>query len=408
MARKPRPLSAAERNERILYAEMASQAVAGAGAMSFISVFLVRLDAPNWLVGLYTSLPALVVMLAVLPVGSFVQRQRSLPATASWGRMVFRSVVALFGLLPLLPLGIAPYVLVAARGLIAIPSSAFNVAFTTILGQATTSDRRPHMLSMRLATHRLVAIPVGLLTGYWLDRAPYPLNYQLLFLSAFLAGLVSVYALSRLKLPGRPEQRESRKERLSLRQTWLLAKGTPAFRNYVVAAFLFRLSMSLPAALYAIYRVRTLGCSDSWIGVLFSVERFVSLLAFFALGRLLTRKKYRRRLWLSCMGAALYPLAMAFSKTPEMLLIPAALGGLFGAGMNIFLTNTLFQVSPEDRRPTFVAVNSFLANLTAFVAPMLGTTLAGATTITFVLVLAAGLRVLGSLAFKRLGVGAEA
>jgi len=98
---------------------------------------------------------------------------------------------------------------------------------------------------------------------------------------------------------------------------------------------------------------------------------------------------------------------MALAKTPEMLLISAVVGGLFGAGMNIFLTNTLFQVSPEDQRPTFVAANTFLANVTAFVAPMLGTALAEVVSIPLVLMLAAALRALGSLAFWRLGVGAE-
>ena len=399
--------SATRHNERVLYAEAATQAVSMAGAMSFISVFLVRLGAPNWLVGLYISLPALVLMLTVLPMGSFVQRRRSLAATANWGRMLFRSMVALFGLLPFLPPTIAPFVLVGARGLMAMPGSAFNIAFTTILGKATSPERRLQMLSMRRALNGLVAVPVGLLAGYWLDYAPYPLNYQMLFLSAFVVGILSVYILSRLDLGATPQDEERRKERGGLREMLLIIKGTPAFRNYAVAAFLFRLGMSMPTALYTIYRVRTLGVSDSWIGVLLTVERLVGVVAYFALGRLLTRRKYRRWLWLSCTGAALYPFTMALARTPEMLLVPAVMGGIFGAGTNLFLTNLLFRVSPEEQRPTFVAANSFLTNLAAFVAPMLGTALADVTTIGFVLMLTAGLRALASMAFRRLRVVAD-
>lgn len=405
-ARRRRP-PATTHNERVIYGEVVFQAIAACGAMSFISVFMVRLGAPNWLVGLYTSLPALVTTLAVLPMGSFVQRRRSLVATARWARLIFRAVIGSFALLPWLPPNIAPYALVGARSAVSVPGSAINVSFTTILGKATTAERRPRMLSTRLAINGLVGAAVGLLAGQWLNLAPYPTNYQLLFFSAFLAGLGSFYALSRLRLPEAPQEEIAKRKWAGLRETLRLVNKTPAFRNFAVASLLFRLSMAMPTALYTIFRVRTLGASDAWIGVLLTVQRFLSVFAYFGLGRLLTRPKYRRWLWVSCMGAALYPFSMALAKTPEMLLISAVMGGLFGAGMNVFLTNTLFQVSPEDQRPTFVAANTFLANVTAFVAPMLGTALAEVVSIPLVLMLAAALRALGSLAFWRLGVGAE-
>ncbi|MDP1136409.1 hypothetical protein Q6325_27500, partial [Klebsiella pneumoniae] len=50
------------RNERILYLQMAFQSIFLGGAMAFVPVFLVRLGAENWQVGLYTSLPALLTM----------------------------------------------------------------------------------------------------------------------------------------------------------------------------------------------------------------------------------------------------------------------------------------------------------------------------------------------------------
>lgn len=394
-------------NERVIYTEVIFQAIAGSGALSFIAIFLVRLGAPSWLVGLYTSLPALVMMLAVLPMSSFIQRQRSLVATANWARLVFRTVIGLFALLPFLPPTIAPYVLVGARSLVSIPGAALNVSVTTIWGKTTTPERRPHMLSTRLAIHGLIAAVVGFLAGQWLDFAPYPLNYQILFASAFLAGVGSVCALSRLKLPEAPSPETKQRKRIGLREVLSLIKGTPAFRNYAVAALLFRMGLAFPSALFSIYRVRTLGASDSWIGILLTVERLLSVVSYFALGRLLTRPKFRRWLWVACLGVALFPLAMALSTTPEMLLIPSVIAGIFAPGMSIFLTNTLFQVSPEEQRTTFVAANTFLANATAFVAPLLGTALADALTIQLALVIGAVLRVLGGLLFWRLGVGSE-
>jgi hypothetical protein len=403
------PLPPERHNERVLYAEVFFQSIAGAGALSFLAVFLVRLGAPNWLVGLHTSLPALVTILAILPVGAFVRRQRNLVRVVNVARLIYRSAVASFGLLVYLPAAVAPFLLVAVESLVAIPGAALNVASTTILGRATTPRRRPSMLSTRMAVHGLMGSAVGLLAGLWLDRVVYPLNYQLLFLSALLAGLGSIAMLSRLKLPTiSPEQAAARaRVGVGVGQVLALVRATPLFRDFAIAAFIFRIGQDLPMALYAIYRVRTLGASDAWIGALLTIQRFLSVFVYIILSRVLSKTRSRSILWVSCLGIALFPLAMALARTPEQLVISAILGGLFAPGVDIFMTNTLFQVSTEEERPSFVAANTLLANVTAFAAPLLGTLLADLTFIRLALYVATGLRMLGGLAFWRLNVGAE-
>jgi len=119
----------------------------------------------------------------------------------------------------------------------------------------------------------------------------------------------------------------------------------------------------------------------------------------------LTKPKYRRWLWVVSIGMALFPITMALSTNTTMLLIPAVCAGLFGAGMNIFMQDTLFQVSPADQRPMFVAANTFLANIIAFAAPLLGTLIADLTTIRTVFWVSAVLRIVSGITFWRMGVG---
>ncbi len=401
------PLSTERYNERMLYFEVLFQAVAGAGALSFVAVFLVRLGAPNWLVGLHTSLPALVTILAVLPMGAFVRRQRNLVRVVNVSRLIYRLVIASFAFLVYLPTTIAPFIQVAAESLIAIPGAALNVASTTILGRATTPRRRPSMLSTRMAVHGLMASAVGLLAGFWLDAVAYPLNYQLLFFSALLAGLGSIAMLARLKLPPISAEQVAARPRVGLGAMVALIRATPAFRDYAIAAFIFRVGQDLPMALYSIYRVRTLGASDAWIGALLTIQRFLSVFVYILLSRVLAKTKSRSWMWISCLGMALFPLTMALARTPEQLVVSAILGGLFTPGVDIFMTNTLFQVSTEEERPSFVAANTLLANVTAFAAPLLGTLLADLTYIQLALIVATALRVVGGLAFWRLKVGEE-
>jgi MFS-type transporter involved in bile tolerance (Atg22 family) len=260
------------------------------------------------------------------------------------------------------------------------------------------------MLSTRMAIFRVVAAPLGFLAGQWLEHMPFPLNYQLLFATAFFAGLGSIACLSRLKVPDAAQKKMDAKREVSLREILPMVKSTPAFRNFALAALVFRLGIGLPQALFPIYRVRTLGSSDAWLGTLMMVQRLVGMVTFFALNPLLSRAKFRRWLWIGPVGLALFPLTTALAQTPQMLLIPAFVVGTFGAGTNIFLKEALFQSSPEGDRPTFVAVNTFVSKLTRFVGPMLGTLLAGVTSMGTALVIAACVRALGGLLFWRLGV----
>jgi Na+/melibiose symporter-like transporter len=356
-------------------------------------------------VGLYTSLPALVMTLAILPMSTIIQRSNKLVRAAGWGRIAYRGTVALFALLPFLPAAVAPYVLVGARSLMAIPNSATNVSVQTLWSIVTTPRRRPSMLSNRMVIHRMFGALVGFAAGQWLERMPYPLNYQLLFVSAFFAGLGSVLCLSRLRVPEETQTKMEEKEEIGLREIFPLLNRVPAFRKFALSMIIFRMGMDLPRALYAIYRVRTLGSSDAWLGTLKMAQRFVGVFAFFALSRLVRKRKYRRWLWIGSAGLALFPLTTALARTPEMLLLPALMGGTFGSASNIFLKESLYASSPEDERPTFVAANTFISKLTRFVIPMLGTLLADLTTIRTALVVAAGVRLLGGLVFWRLGVG---
>ena len=312
-----------------MYAEAIFQSVSNAGALSFVSVFLVRLGAASWLVGFLTSLPALVAILFSLPMGSMVQRRGALVRTTNWARFLFRTAIGSFALLPFLPAPIAPYALVGTRGLAAIPDTALNVAQTSMMGQLTTPQRRLRMISTRAAIMGLFSAGMGFLAGQWLDRSPYPFNYQILFLTAFLSGLGSVWVVGQIRLLEAPTDQSARRGRISLKAVLTLIKETAGFRRFTVASFLFRIGMSFPIGLYTLYRVRVLGASDAWLGTLFTVQHLLDVGTYLTLSRLGSRERFRRWLWVGCLGMALYPFTTALCRTPEMLVFPAIIIGVF-------------------------------------------------------------------------------
>ena len=389
------------RNERILYLQVAFQSIFLGGAMAFVPVFLVRLGAENWQVGLYTSLPALLTMVLVLPAGAMAARMGDLVKGVNWSRIMFRGIIGLFAFVPLLAPSLAPYAVVIGRTLTAVPGAMITVTMTPVLGMVIEPARRLQVISVRMAVQSLSMALVGLLAGFWLDGVGYPLNYQVLFVSGMVGCLLGVAVMSRLEVPSNGGARAAALPRASLRDALGLLQRDRRFGSFLGASLILRTGMSLTVAVMPVFQVRTLGASDAWIGVLLTVQRIVQMVAFVSLSALLRQSRYRRWLWLATLGIALVPLTTALARTPAMLLIPSVLGGVFAAGITVLLTNVLLASSPDEQRPLYAALDSLVVQVTTFAAPMVGSLLADVIGIRVVLVLAALVRAAGGVAFGR-------
>src|SRR5262245_47757165 len=103
-----RPASVAERNVRNVLIDGIGVGLVQ-GVATFLSVFLVRLGATPFLVGLLTSMPALTGMILAVPVGRMLERQRNIVPWYSRARVWVLGSYALTGLVPFFfPLELAP------------------------------------------------------------------------------------------------------------------------------------------------------------------------------------------------------------------------------------------------------------------------------------------------------------
>jgi MFS family permease len=125
-------------------------------------------------------------------------------------------------------------------------------------------------------------------------------------------------------------------------------------------------------------------------------------LTYFYWGGVANRKGNRFVLLISTSGLMLFPVLTGLSTRVEPLLIPSIAAGIFGAGFNLSFFNTLLEVCPQERRPSYVAINTTLINVAAFLAPLLGTSLANLLDIRIAFFIAGAMRLLGAGLFYQL------
>jgi MFS family permease len=393
--------SVEDRNAWNLYLDIAWFGVLNGVVTTFTSVFALRLGASDALLGWLSALPALVNVLWLIPAANIIERQRRRLPIILLSGFLQRLGYLLVALLPCVLLNYRAEALVVVITLTAFPAAMAGVAFISLLADAVPVTSRARVVSVRNMLLAGVSTLTVLIGGKLLDLIAFPINYQILFIAAFLTSLVSLHHVGRVRVPGAvvaaPQARSRSLLALtqSLKQVW----SHRDFVRFSFGSFVFNWGLYLPVALYSIYRVKHLHASNTWIGLLTTVYNVTTVIAYVRWGRFTVKRGNRRTLLISSLGLALYPALTGLSPRLEPLLGVAVLGGVFGAGLNLALFNTMLQVCPSERRPSYVAIYNTLVNIAAFCAPLLGTFLSDRLDIRVALVIAGAVRLVGVAAF---------
>lgn len=398
------PGEASATNNRLnLYRDIAWYGVLSGVSTTFTSVFALRLGGANVLIGLLSSLPALVNVIFQIPAARLIERQADRRRVLLVSGFLMRLPVLLVAMVPLLFRAAQAEAVVYITALGTIPAAVSNVAFTAMLADVVAPSERARVVSVRNALLSAVTMVTVFAAGEALDVFPFPINYQLIFTLAFAASLLSLYYLGRVVMP--PAALPSttvQRGRTDLRR-WL--RSIMAHQNYVrfvLGSFVYHWGLHFPIPLYTIYRVRELRITEGWIGTLSMVEAAVTMVFYYVWGKIAERQGTRRTLIFGLLGVCFYPLGTALSRSVWPLLLVSAVAGFVGPAFNLGLFNGLLEVAAAEQRATYVAIFNTLMNIAAFTAPLLGTALAGLVGTRTALFVGAGLRLVGFAVFSRL------
>ena len=394
----------ADKNAWYLIVEVFWAAVL-AGVATFNATFALRLGAQNSHIGLLSSLPALLAVAISIPAGRFILRRSRRKGWVLWSLFVHRLGYVVVAAVPWLPEDVTNRGAVLVYLLVTMSATAtfFGVGWNSMLADVVPERRRASLFATRNIVSVCVTSMVTLLSGQWLEWLAFPANYQVLYALGFVSSLVSLYFLARVQVPESPVAAVASDAGKGLREQWRRVRigihEERAFVRITVNTLLFGIPAWTVGPLYILYYVRTLGASDSWIGLQGTVAN-VAAIAGYALGqRLITRWGESRTLKWAAPGAGLYPLLAGLVGSLTPILFCLGLDGLIVPSINLSHFSTLLRSCPEDRRPVFIGYYSTVMNVGAFLAPLLGVALADRIGPMPVLVACGILRILTGLMF---------
>src|SRR4030095_15222700 len=160
----------------------------------FLPVFLTRLGATNFQVGLLSSMPGMTGLVLAILVGRFLQTRKNVVPWYGLSRLLVIMCFALTGILTFFV--DRQYLIIATLAIWAfatLPQTALAVAFSVVMSAVAGPEGRYALLSRRWAIFGLTGVVMTFLVTHTIDLVEFPRNYEMMFLGLSLGGLISFY-----------------------------------------------------------------------------------------------------------------------------------------------------------------------------------------------------------------------
>jgi MFS family permease len=387
-----------DRNVRFLVIEIAWAAIA-VGCYSFAAAFLIRLGGSNLMVSLLTSAAALVNALTSIPFAVFLERKRRRWPWVVGSLYAFRLGHMALIFIPFLPAYRAEAIVLLLL-VVNVPVALFNAGWLPMFGDIIPLQRRARLFSARNMTLGVTVMITTFVMGRWLDAAPFPFNYQLMFALALVTSLLSTVYVARMVVPDSTPPQGGQQRRASLRDIRSVMAQQRPFVNITLNTLIFNIAFWMATPLQPIYFVRELGASDGWMGIWLGLTSGGALIGNLIWPRLMERHGFGWVLLRATVLSASYYFLIGLVPNLSLIWLFALMFGAIQPGVDVSHFNILLEVCPPERRALYLGVFVTIMNLGFFLA-----TLACAPLIDLIgaqtLVVALGvLRLVGALLFR--------
>src|SRR5215213_7842050 len=171
-------------------------------AAPFLPVFLTRLGASNFQVGLLSSMPGMTGLILAIVVGRFLQTRSNIVPWYGLSRLM---VILCYALTGILTLSVSErFVIIATLAIWAfatLPQTALAVAFSVVMNAVAGPEGRYALLSRRWAIFGLTGVIGTFLVTRLIHLIAFPLNYAIMFMVLSLGGFFSFYFSRKIQLP---------------------------------------------------------------------------------------------------------------------------------------------------------------------------------------------------------------
>jgi len=371
-------------------------------ASPYLPVFLTRLGATNFQVGLLTAMPGVTGLALAIFVGRFLQNRRNIVPWFSISRLLYLSAFTATGIVPfLVPQDQVVIAILLIWAVATLPQTALGVSFSVVMNAVAGPTLRYDLMARRWSILGVTTALTVAFAGQFLGWFDFSLNYQLLFILLSVGGLISYFFSRRIILPD--SEPKPSPPGLSMRERtgayFSLIASYPNFLQFSGKRVVYLFGTLLATPLFPLYYVRVVEAPDAWIGYINTAQTIVLLVGYSLWTRQSRRRGSRFVLLTATLGLSIYPALVASTTNLTFIVIIVGLAGIFQAGIDLVFFDELMKTVPIEYSATFVSLAQSMTYAASILGPLTGTWLAGQIGIAGGLLVSSGVRFLGFLLF---------
>jgi predicted MFS family arabinose efflux permease len=255
-----------------------------------------------------------------------------------------RLIFLLPALTPFLPAHLQTTWLMLSVALPALPQGIAAVSFVVMYREAVHDDKIAALSSRRMLFFNLTIAASGLAMGFLLKSVMFPFNYQIMYILAFGAALMSVWHLNRV----RPVVNVSapRVSNRPVRNPWF----SPGFQTIAVIVMVTMLSFNSNASVITLHLTEHLNADEWFISLFGLAELAAGATAAYFMQPLIQRYGNRPLIGVLMMGTGLSTLIIALAHNLPVTLVAAAIGGGCWTAFNITLFTYFNEMTVDEDR----------------------------------------------------------
>lgn len=366
---------------------------------NYFSLFAIGvLGATNYQVGLINSLPQFIGMFAMIVCSMMMNGMQEKKRFTGYSIFFTRLFLVFMFFILYIPSDFQSWAFVILVGFMNFPGAFSNLSWQSFIGDLIPDHRRSSFFSDRNRVLTIVGMITTFIIGVILQQfdKSNSLPYKILFLGAFIFGIIEVYYLNKHIEPKRTVEKRTKKVQGFI--DWSAFKDKP-FAYFLICSLFFNFAWQMAWSLFSIYQIKEAHATGLWISLFTVANQIAQIASYRWWGKMADKHSNAKMLIFAALGMASAPILTILSDNLIYLVLVNASSGLFVSGTVLILFNQLLEVTNEHNRGAYIANYNILLAIIGFIAPQFGVFLLESTSMDLAMTLSSILRAASAIPF---------
>ncbi|MDZ4670274.1 MAG: MFS transporter [Phototrophicales bacterium] len=365
-------LDLAEANFRHLVLDIAWFGLALSATSRFASAYAIRVDATATEVNLLVALPGIVMLLSTLFTGWWRRKFINAVPAQFYPGLFFRFIYLLPAFTPLFPVRYQPAWLIFSATAPALAQGVAGAIFMELLRDSVPVERVATLFSRRAMAVNFMLMIGSVFFGVVLEGLPFPLNYQVMFLFAFILSLVSFWHVNMVKMTDDvPRPVEQNTPVISQWTVWKM----PNFIWVALVTLFGHISYVIIAGVIPLRLMNELNAGEGYIALFGLVELSMAALSAYFADRLMLRWGAQRVTAYALFVTSLAALVLAVTSRLDVALLSAIFSGAGWVLASTSMYILLIERTPKEYSTATSTGYQQVVGVGIFLGPLLGSVL---------------------------------